>query len=163
MTKALLLETLRAKRAEWDALIAQVPEDRMTEPGVAGDWSVKDVVAHLTYHECWLADRMHETLRGEIYTHVEMDWLPFDERNDRIYRQNRDRSLDDVLSESRDVFGRLISAVEAHSEEFLIEPQQIEDVPVPLTIWKLLRGDVYEHYALHAPSIREWLGSRQVG
>ncbi|HEX5692552.1 MAG TPA: maleylpyruvate isomerase N-terminal domain-containing protein, partial [Roseiflexaceae bacterium] len=67
MTKAKLLETLRRERAEWDALVAQVPRDRMTIPGVAGHWSVKDVIAHLTYYERWLADRLHEQLRGESY------------------------------------------------------------------------------------------------
>ena len=37
MTKARLLATMRAKRAEWDAVLAEVPVAEMTEPGVAGD------------------------------------------------------------------------------------------------------------------------------
>ncbi len=48
MSKARLLENLRTKRAEWDAVLAEVPEAQMTEPGAAGKWSVKDVIAHLT-------------------------------------------------------------------------------------------------------------------
>src|SRR5688500_274445 len=97
MNKAKLLETLRSRRAEWDAVLVEVPRDAMTEPGVAGEWTVKDVVAHLAYHERWYADRLHEALRGERYTPTELDRMPFDERNQHIYRQHRDRPLVEVL------------------------------------------------------------------
>jgi len=72
MTKTTLLETLRSKQAEWQALLAEVPADHMTEPGVAGEWSVKDIIAHLTYYERWIADRLHEQLRGEAYVPTEI-------------------------------------------------------------------------------------------
>ncbi len=71
MNKPKLLETLRSKRAEWDAVLAEIPAAQMTEPGVAGEWSVKDIIVHLTYHERWFADRLHESLRGEIYVPTE--------------------------------------------------------------------------------------------
>ncbi len=125
MNKAKLLETLRSKRAEWDAVLAEIPAAQMTEPGVAGEWSVKDIIVHLTYHERWFADRLHESLRGEIYVPAEMDRMDFDERNDLIFQQNRNRPLPDVLAESRQVFQRLLEAVQAHSEEFLIEPHNL--------------------------------------
>ena len=51
MTKAEFLDRLRSGRAEWDALIAQIDEAQMTEPGVVGDWSVKDIIAHVTWSE----------------------------------------------------------------------------------------------------------------
>jgi uncharacterized damage-inducible protein DinB len=163
MSKARLLETLQSKRAEWDAALAEVPMARMTEAGVAGEWSVKDIVAHITSYERWIADRLHERLRGEVYIPTETDRLSFDERNDLFYQQNRDRALPEVLDEAQQVFQRLLEGVQAHSEEFLIEPQQFEGVPQPVTIWKLLRGDVYEHYSLHIPSIKSWMaGSNQL-
>ena len=161
MTKAKLLETLRAKRAAWDALLAEVPEDRMTEPGVAGSWSVKDIVAHLAYHERWYADRLQEQLRGERYVPNEIDRMPFDERNDWIFQQQRSHTLADVLAESRQAFQTLIAGVEAQTEAFLIEPQRFEGAPGPVTIWQMLRGDVYEHYGQHMPSIQAWLATHQ--
>lgn len=159
MTKAKLLKTLRSRRAEWDATLAEVPESWMTERGVAGEWSVKDIIAHLTYYERWYADRLHEQLRGEYYTPTEIDAMHYDERNEHIYQQNRDRPLDDVLAESRLVFQRLIEGVAGHSEAFLTEPQEIEGAPGPVIVWQMLRGDVYDHYAQHIPSIREWLAA----
>jgi hypothetical protein len=160
MNKAKLLDTLREKRAQWDAALAQVPEARMTEPGVAGEWSVKDIVAHLTFFERWYADRLHEALRGEVYTPTEFDWMPFDERNDLVFRQNRERPLADVLAESRQAFADLLEGAQAQSEAFLIEPQQFPGAPEPLTVWKMLCGDVYDHYGQHIPSIESWLAAR---
>ena len=160
MTKTRLLATLRSKRAEWDALLAEVPPAEMAEPGVAGEWSVKDIIAHVTYHERWFADRLHENLRGETYVPTEMDRMEFDERNERIFQQNRNRSVSEVLAESQQVFQRLMAGVQAHSEEFLLEPQHFEGAPEPVTVWQLLRGDVYEHYGEHLPAIKNWLAAR---
>jgi hypothetical protein len=157
MTKARLLELLRAKRAEWDAAIAEVPMDRMTEPGAAGHWSVKDIIAHLTYHERWYADRMQEVLRGEAYKPTELDAMHWEQRNPIIYERHRDQPLPDVLAESRQAFERLIEGAQALSEAFLTEPQAFEGAPGPVRIWQMLRGDVYEHYGQHIPSIRDWL------
>ncbi len=47
MNKAEFLERQRRARAEWEALLAEVGPDRMTRPGTAGYWSVKDVIAHV--------------------------------------------------------------------------------------------------------------------
>lgn len=161
MNKAKLLLTLWTKRAELDAVLAEIPADQMAKPGVAGEWSVKDIVAHLAYHERWTADRLREALRGETYTPTVLDGTGVDERNEMVFRQNHHRPVEDVLAESRQTFQRLIEAAQAHYEEFLIEPQRLEGAQGPVTVWKFLRGEVYEHYGQHLPSIREWLASRR--
>ena len=156
MTKERLLDLVQSRRAEWDALVALVPRERMTEPGVAGHWSVKDIIAHLTYYERWFADRLHEELVGQRYTPNELDMMG-DARNDIVYEQTRDQPLEMVLDESRAAFERLIAGITAHSEAFLTEPQQFEGPPQPMIIWQMLAGDVYDHYPQHIPSVRAWL------
>ena len=157
MTKAKLLHTLRAERAKWDALLVEVGESRMEEPGAEGEWSVKDSIAHLAYYEQWIADRMHEQLRGEAYTPNPTDMLHYEQRNKVIYEQYKDSSLGEVQAASRQSFQSLIAAVEAHSEEFLLEPQSIAGAPQPIIVWKYLRSEVYDHYPDHIAPIRAWL------
>jgi uncharacterized protein (TIGR03083 family) len=156
MTRELLLQTLRDRRAEWDALVAQVPAERMTEPGLAGGWSLKDVIAHLTYYERWFGDRLDELLRGEPYVPSELDFMG-EARNDVLYERERARPLEQVLADARQVFQRLLAGVEAQPEAVLIEPQQFQGAPGPVVIWQMLRGDVYDHYAMHIPAVRAWL------
>jgi hypothetical protein len=66
ITKAYLLRELRVARAEWDALMDEVGPARMTEPGAAGDWSVKDVTAHLASYNRWFVLASEAHFRGEI-------------------------------------------------------------------------------------------------
>ena len=48
-SKAQVLDELRDEQAQFDALLRDIGEEHMTQPGVAGEWSIKDVVAHLTF------------------------------------------------------------------------------------------------------------------
>ncbi|MBZ0299174.1 MAG: ClbS/DfsB family four-helix bundle protein [Anaerolineae bacterium] len=157
MTKGMLLDTLRSKRAQWDGFVAGIPKDRMTEAGAAGKWSVKDVIAHLTYHERWIADRLHEQPRGEGYAPKEIDAMSDDARNEVIYQRERDRPLQEILADSQAAFARLMEGVEGHTEAFLTEPHEFEGAPEPIIVWQFLRDNVYDHYSLHMPSIRHWL------
>lgn len=160
MTKAELIGLLEERRAAWDALVARIPAERMVEPGVAGHWSVKDIIAHLTNYERWFADRLAERLRGETYTPTEEDTMG-EARNDLLYERDKDLPLADVLEQSRRAFTDLIAGVRANDEAFLIEPQLMPGIPVPLTVWKMLRGDVYDHYPEHIPSVTAWLEGRE--
>jgi len=157
MTKAHLLVEMRAARAEWDALMAEVGEERMIEPGAAGDWSTKDVIAHLTSYDRWFVKASEAYFRGELPPLDGTEGMSFEERNQFRYRQAQHQPLAEVLAESSQVFQRLIEMVEAHSEDFLTQPQQFEGVPEPILVWKLLKGDGYDHYREHMQSIRAWL------
>lgn len=156
MTKAKLIETLRTKRAEWDAAIAKVNVNRMTQPQVAGYWSVKDLIAHLGSYERWYADRLQENLDGIVYTPQETDWMDTDARNEVYYQRSKDRSLAEVREYEEQAFDDLMRGVEANSEAFLIEPQTFPGAPGPMVVWQMLRGDVYGHYDLHIPQIEAW-------
>ena len=159
-TKAKLLDELRAARAEWDALLAEIGEERMTESGAAGDWSVKDMIAHLTSYSQRFISASEAHFRGELPPLDGTEGMDFETLNQHYYRLNKDRSLAEVLAESEQVFKRLLEVTELHSEEFLIQPQEFPSAPVPgpLFVWKILEGDVYGHYREHMGMIREWLG-----
>src|SRR5215212_8045204 len=141
ITKAGLLRELRAARAEWDALIAEVSPACMTQPGAAGDWSVKDIIAHLTSYDRWFVHASEAHFRGEMPPLDGTEGMDFEQRNQFRHKQTRDQSLADIQAESQQVFDRLLEVVEAHSEEFLTQPQQFEGAPGPLLIWKMLEGD----------------------
>jgi hypothetical protein len=117
-SKAQLLDDLRREQAQFDALLAAIDEDRMTQPGVAGDWSIKDVVAHLTGWRRRTAGRFQAALRHEPEprpewpAHLQTD----DEINAWIADANRDRSLAAVLDDSRTVFEQLVDTLGAFPE-----------------------------------------------
>ena len=52
-TRDELVEDIHAEHAAWQALLAEVGVDRMEEPGPMGDWTFKDLAAHLTFWGEW--------------------------------------------------------------------------------------------------------------
>lgn len=85
MDKSKLIKTLRDERKAWDELLAEVAQHGMTEPGLAGNWTAKDIVAHVTWYERETAIMMEE--RALVGSDL---WeLPQDERNIPILRKTR--------------------------------------------------------------------------
>lgn len=160
-TKSELLDLLKSRRNEFDVAVDAIPRSFMLEPGAAGHWSVKDIIAHLAYYEGWMADRLQEQLEGKSYTPTQLDMMHWEPRNTIIYEQNKSRSLDDVLKSSTDVFERLVAAVEAHDETFLLTPKTLEGAPGPVIPAEMIRSEVYDHYPQHVPSLTEWARSHR--
>ena len=50
MDKREFIERINTERERWDDFLNQVPNDRMLEPGVEGDWSVKDILPHVMWY-----------------------------------------------------------------------------------------------------------------
>src|SRR5438445_8580119 len=65
MRRADLLAELNSEYEAWEGLLAQIGEDRMEEPGVAGSWSIKDVIAHLTAWRRRTVGRLESVARGQ--------------------------------------------------------------------------------------------------
>jgi hypothetical protein len=78
--------TIRAEWANWEALLAQVGVERMSEPGVEGDQLVKDLVAHVATYEDWMAQLLNAG--GPDIPHV-TDGMHQDARNAWIFDQHR--------------------------------------------------------------------------
>src|SRR5260370_31744470 len=68
MTGARLATILQAERSRWSALLAQVGLERMEGPGVEGNWSVKQVGAHLMWYEHSIVERSQHVLPTRTFT-----------------------------------------------------------------------------------------------
>jgi hypothetical protein len=162
ITRARLIETLRAARADWEALIARVDVTRLTEPGAEDAWSVKDVLAHIAAYERWTADQLAGLLLGET-SQVASSALPDtsgtddrDRRNAAIFAAHHRHSLAKVRAEAADAIARLLELIGQLSEETLAETRRYRWTG-GLSVAEAIASDSYEHYAQHAPAIRTWL------
>ncbi|HEY0069760.1 MAG TPA: DinB family protein [Chloroflexia bacterium] len=150
--KATLLNKVRSSRERLDALLATFTDEQMTQPGAEDDWSLKDVIAHVTWHERQMVDMLkarslEEGVGSDLWE------LPLHERNWAIYDSNRDRSLEDVRSESRQVYAELGELLAGLSEEDLTDPARYKDMPDDWEPWRLIASNTYEHYDDHAEAI----------
>ncbi len=143
----------RKDRAEWERVLAEVDEDRMLEPGLPREWSVKDVIAHVNWYE----REMVGLLKQRALMGSELWQLPTDERNVPIYEEGKDLPLDEVLAESNRLFERLWALVSELADEDLVDPSRFDQMPEDWEPWELLASNTYEHYLQHIPDIRDWL------
>ncbi len=157
LTTMQLLEAMRMARSNWEALLAAVGEARLIEPGVEGDWSIKDIAAHIAYYESWAAACLEAIRHGERLPQAEFKGLSIDERNAIIYERYRERQLADVLGDSRISFQRSIESVQGLHDEDLHDLEFTHKSGVDWTVHELIEGDTYEHYQDHIASVRAWL------
>lgn len=163
-TKAMLLEQIERERIAWERLLADVGEQRMLQPGATGDWSFKDVVAHLNGWRAKTIENLEAAVAGrapapppwpEDFDEDVEDQV--DQINDWIYTTNRDRPLDQVLAEYRASFERMRAAVVALPERNLIEEgyySWLGDRSLAMVIDSSF-GHLHEE---HEPVLRSWLG-----
>lgn len=125
-TKAQLLEKLRASRAALEKVIARTSPEDLLKPGICGEWSGKDVLAHVLHwqelHLGWWAalqrgDTPETPAPGYTWNRSDVDAL-----NHAIYRAHKDEPLEQVLACLRETFERFMAAVEATSEADLFRP-----------------------------------------
>lgn len=155
LTKAGLIDTLQVERALWDELIDQISPGWMLLPLPNSLWTVKDIVAHITWYE----KEMIEMLRKRALTGSELWRLPPEQRNETIYKENRLRGLEEVLAESIQVYQDLLRELKQLSDEELNDPVHFAGMPGSWKPWEVLLDNTYRHYRDHAPAIQAWMDS----
>ena len=157
MKKSELLDWLREEYQKFEVFLDQIGEARMEQPGVAGVWSMKDVIAHLTGWHRWLVIRLQAAQHGEPEppspwpAHVQAE----DDINAWIYESNRGRSLREVLDDMHQVHQQLLNFVEGLSDDVRIERDWRV---VYLGDQRFPAGEFFDHFHDdHEPDIRAWL------
>lgn len=159
-SKGEALAAIERERADWEALLAEVGEARMLEPGAMGDWTFKDLVAHITGWRARSLRRLEAAANGQ--PEPKPPWPASlgsdDEINDWIYEQNRERLLGEVVSESRESFARLAEIVQMLPDEALSDPGYFPWLEAQALGPAIVDGTFFGHWREeHEPDIRRWL------
>jgi hypothetical protein len=153
-------DRVRADQTFWRALVAEVGRERMNEPGPMGEWTFKDLTAHLAAWRNYRIPMIVAVSRGEAMP--EPPWpagLADDDYNAiNAWLQERDsrRSLDDVLDDYDGSFERLAVALEGLPERVAHDPNGLPWMAGEAAV----DADFTEHlHGEHAPAVRAWLDS----
>ncbi|MCJ7537130.1 MAG: ClbS/DfsB family four-helix bundle protein [Anaerolineales bacterium] len=148
-----LIDTIQGNWATWEAIVAQIDEERLTQSGVAGDWTLKDIIAHITWHEKEMVGLItaHALVGSELWN------LPTDERNAAMYEEVRNEPLEQVLEESAGIHQQLLELLPTLSDEDLTDPSSFPNMPPDWQPWMLIAQNTYEHYQDHIQDIERWL------
>src|ERR1700730_5061390 len=156
LSKTQLLTELRKEQAAWEALLNEIGEAHMTQPEVAGGWSIKDIVAHLT---AW---RRRSVRRFQALLNHEPDFSPpwppelreDDEINAWIYEANRNHPLADILNDSGVFFQQLVDHLDAFSEDELQDLRRILGLEEDQVSGSMFFAHFHQE---HESDMRTWL------
>jgi len=171
MSKRQFISKLLHERDKFELLLNRVGfTRRMTLKGVAGNWSIKDIVAHIAAYEQYIGDRLNEILHGETYvprkTHNALDafidefgypdfgspLLDDDTANAWVFEKYRNISLEDIVAQEIQAFNAIVAALEALSEDMIKRHNLLDRVA----------DNTYHHYQEHIRDIRAWLRTHAV-
>jgi uncharacterized protein (TIGR03083 family) len=127
-------EILARIDAEWQRFLPSLDgltEEQASQPGVAGYYSVKDLIAHLA----WWENQTREVVESGIDEPLDVEAI-----NDQIYAEFRDTSFVELEQ-------RMISGHERAVATFAATPNLTEDD---------VESDTWEHYQEHGDQIRAW-------
>jgi hypothetical protein len=134
----------------WGALkesYAGLPDSQLVEPGVTGNWSVKDILAHVTTWEEEALKYLPVILKGGRPPKYSILYGGIDAFNSQTVEQKRTYSLSDVLDQMDEVHRQLIDYVQSIPEDQFVKETRFR---------RRLRLDTYSHYPVHTKMIREW-------
>lgn len=160
------LEKLLRERDKLEILLNRIGfTRRMTMKGVVGNWSIKDLIAHLWAYEQYIADRLAEIAQGESYmpckTYNSLEafrneygypdfgssLLDDAEANDWVYERYRNIPLEEIVAQELQAFTTIVAALETMPENTVKHHNLLNRVA----------DNTYHHYREHIRDIKAWL------
>ena len=153
MNRQQLLDRIESAWGAFQASYAGLSNSQLTEAGVVGDWSVKDIIAHVTWWEEESLRHLPRIIAGERPPRYSTTYGGIDSFNAMMAEQKRDLSLSEALRQQDDTHRRLIEFIRSVREDQFAREKRGRH---------RLRLDTYSHYPIHTTSIREWRQRRSL-
>jgi hypothetical protein len=141
---------------DWYGLVACLTLERAAERGYHKDWTLTDVIAHVTWYE----KQMIGILEARRFAGSDLWELTTDERNEVIREENSGRKHADVLEDARRTHERMVALLEGLTDEELYDPAAFPGMPEEWTPAQVFEGNMFDHYEGHAELVRAYLAER---
>jgi hypothetical protein len=141
--------------AAWTAFhdaYAGLSDEELMIPGVCGEWSIRDLIAHVTWWDAEALAHLPLVLEGGTPPRYSVRYGGIDAFNAMKTREKRGLSLDEVRTEAGETHGRLVEYVSG------VPPERLKGNP---RFTRRLKLDAYGHYPIHTEQIRDWRAMRE--
>lgn len=163
MNKKDLLVRLEDSHERVLEAIEGLSTEEMLEPGVMDNWSVKDILAHLTRWEAELIKLLWQARQGMQPTSLHFNQShSVDEVNARWYEEDQARSLERILEDFHGVRNQTIRRLEFFTEKDLNDTQRYPWLGGQ-PLWEWVANDSFEHDNEHLEHLRLWRFKKSKG
>ena len=153
VTKQEMLAELAAARAELNRALAGLSPEQMHVTGAVGQWSVKDVLAHLVAWESEVVTALNHVQNKRMPALMKIEDI--DEWNEEQYRISVRRPLQAIQEDFEGVHRMLHHMIDDYDQDRLTDRRRfpwMEGEP----LWFLVAENVTLHEQEHAAEIAAW-------
>jgi uncharacterized protein (TIGR03083 family) len=151
LDKPTILHKVETEYQAFADLLAPLDGWQLTTPGVEGEWSIKDMLIHLTASHKELAAILQAACQEVAHVAEDIECL-----NEQFISAARARPLRDVWAAFQTTYAQMKQSLEALNEQALQNPQQLAGLD-GMTLQQVIACDTYSHYEEHALAIHLWL------
>lgn len=121
-TKIQIIERLQTERRRLEQNLAAMTPEQIVQSGAVGEWSVKDVLAHLADWEAHMPVWLGAARKGDPVAEIEpgIPWRQYHEFNQRIFQRHCNQSLNEVLRYFHETHIEFMKMVETMPEDELL-------------------------------------------
>lgn len=155
-SKAELLGDIRVEWELLEALLIELDESQMLDASAQAGWSVKDVLAHISFWERLALDRLRAARDGSPMQIELVDSWDVDRLNAQVHHDNKGRSLDKVFADTQAVHNEIITFLESSEAGFIEGPLPF-DWAEGYPAWKFAEDNTSAHYKEHREALERWV------
>jgi hypothetical protein len=147
MKRQQALKRLDAAWTDFEQSFAGLSDAQLMIPGVTGQWSVRDIIAHVTWWEEEALKHLPLLREGRRPPRYSVTYGGIDAFNALMTEKREGISLAEVFRQHDEIHQRLVAYLERAPEELFTRETRFR---------RRLRLDTYGHYPKHANAIRAW-------
>ena len=155
MTQDEILDALEDERENFIEAIDGLSDEAVLEPGVVGDWSIKDILFHICMWEAELVKLLWQAAQGLPPSAVFFSGLSVDEINAAWMAEGQARTYDQVWDDFQAVRKQTVRRLSAFNDKDLNDPERytwLKDHP--LSDW--IAENSFGHEKEHTAQIKAW-------
>ena len=151
-----IFEQLDSSRVRLLELLSVLPEEMLTQPGVMGDWTIADILAHLVVWESELITCLMKLDQGKKPKRMLAAIADLDGYNARRFEENKERDLERIFDD--------LQSVRVHLEEWLpkFSNEDLNDVgrykwSDEIALWQIVEANTFGHEGEHLPELEAFV------
>ncbi|MHA1933683.1 MAG: ClbS/DfsB family four-helix bundle protein [Candidatus Thorarchaeota archaeon] len=156
--KERIIESIHTERRRLEKNLSSLSDADMLEPGVIGEWSVKDIMAHLFDWEQRFLGWYEAGLRGEVPETPApgLKWSQLRILNQKVFEKHQNRTLDEIKTEFQSSFEIVLDTLDGISEEDMFGAGRFAWTERD-TIAGYVLANTTNHYRWAKTRIRGWV------
>ncbi len=160
LNKAAILNKIETEYRALEDLLAPLDGWQLTTPGIVGDWSIKEMLIHLTISHKRLVLMLQAARQGAAPEQPTVSFRDEEigQLNEAFYQAARARPLREVWAAFKATHAQVKQMIEELNEQALLDCNSFSWLG-GMALQCFIAGSTYEHYEDHILPIRVWLAA----